>query len=181
MVSTFPKVNIQICRYADGTVDELEVPRGTTAFVRGKTLFDILPKVRSKVRYAPHLNEERGFGASGGLEDSFDGKSAFPVYPCAAAELIVDPLPAGASKEGALYPDGAHITELKKVRDMLYKMQGPAIAPKFRTILSFSITLVYVPNELAQKDDTSTSTSTTLYRVRGRLISAAVRAQRANH
>ena len=55
MVSTFPKVNIQICRYADGTVDELEVPRGTTAFVRGKTLFDILPKVRSKVRYAPHL------------------------------------------------------------------------------------------------------------------------------
>lgn len=55
-----PKGNRQICRYDDGTGDELEVPLGTTAFVSGKTMFDILPKdlkslaVRSKVRYAPH-------------------------------------------------------------------------------------------------------------------------------
>jgi xanthine dioxygenase len=50
----------QICRYDDGTGDELEVPLGTTAFVSGKTMFDILPPelksvaVRTKVRYAPH-------------------------------------------------------------------------------------------------------------------------------
>jgi xanthine dioxygenase len=50
----------QVCRYDDGTGDELVVPLGTTAFVSGKTMFDILPRdlkslaVRSKVKYAPH-------------------------------------------------------------------------------------------------------------------------------
>ena len=50
----------QVVRYDDGTSDELEVPLGTTAFVYGATMFDILPPelkslaVRSKVRYAPH-------------------------------------------------------------------------------------------------------------------------------
>ena len=50
----------QTVRYDDGTSDELEVPLGTTAFVSGATMFDILPPelkslaVRSKVRYAPH-------------------------------------------------------------------------------------------------------------------------------
>lgn len=50
----------QIVRYDDNTSDELDVPLGTTAFVSGATMFDILPPelkslaVRSKVRYAPH-------------------------------------------------------------------------------------------------------------------------------
>lgn len=50
----------QVCRYDDGTGDELEVPLGTTAFVSGRTMFELLPPelkslaVRSKVKYAPH-------------------------------------------------------------------------------------------------------------------------------
>lgn len=50
----------QVCRYDDGTGDELAVPLGTTAFVSGATMFNILPPalkslaVRSKVKYAPH-------------------------------------------------------------------------------------------------------------------------------
>ena len=50
----------QVCRYDDGTGDELPVPLGTTAFVSGKTMFDLLPPelqslaVRARVRYAPH-------------------------------------------------------------------------------------------------------------------------------
>jgi len=50
----------QICRYDDGTGDTLLVPLGATAFVSGKTMFDILPRelqnvaVRARVRYAPH-------------------------------------------------------------------------------------------------------------------------------
>ena len=50
----------QTCRYDDGTGDALAVPLGATAFVSGKTTFDILPRelqsvaVRAKVRYAPH-------------------------------------------------------------------------------------------------------------------------------
>lgn len=54
------------------------------------------------------------------------------VHPCAALELIIDPLPAGAPRDSALYPDGAHIKDLKAVRDLLYKMQRPAIAPNVR-------------------------------------------------
>lgn len=50
----------QVCRYDDGTGDELPVPLGTTAFVSGKTMFDTLPDnlksvaVRGRVKYAPH-------------------------------------------------------------------------------------------------------------------------------
>lgn len=44
-------------------------------------------------------------------------------------ELLVDPLPAGTKREGAIYPDGGHVTDLKEVRELLYKMQRPAIAP----------------------------------------------------
>jgi len=58
------------------------------------------------------------------------GNLHFQVHPCGAAELLIAPLPAGANREGALYPNGAHITDLKKVRELLYSMQRPAIAPK---------------------------------------------------
>lgn len=57
---TVPQGLGQTCRYDDGTGDTLPVPLGTTAFVSGKTMFDILPRelqsvaVRARVRYAPH-------------------------------------------------------------------------------------------------------------------------------
>ncbi|KIP01365.1 hypothetical protein PHLGIDRAFT_20676 [Phlebiopsis gigantea 11061_1 CR5-6] len=175
---TVPKGNKQICRYDDGTGDELEVPLGTTAFVSGKTMFEILPSelkslaVRSRVKYAPHPYvwmtpahaKSTGLGIEDeGLEEPWDqlpswqeskikifpllwknpvtGGLHFQVHPCGICELYVDPLPAGASREGALYPDGAHITDLATVRDVLYKMQRPAIAPS----------LVY-PHDWHEKD-----------------------------
>ncbi len=167
-----PKGARQTCRYDDGTGDELEVPLGTTAFVSGKTMFDILPKelkslaVRSKVKYAPHPYVwmapahamSTGLGIeSEGLElplselppwedakrkvlpvvwkNPVTGELHFQVHPCGAAELLVDALPEGASREGALYPDGGHITDLKEVRELLYKIQRPAIAPKVSRML----------------------------------------------
>lgn len=60
------------------------------------------------------------------------GALHFQVHPCAAQELLIDPLPEGASRDGALYPDGARVTDLKEVRDLLYKMQRPGIAPNVR-------------------------------------------------
>ncbi|KIM88881.1 hypothetical protein PILCRDRAFT_3048 [Piloderma croceum F 1598] len=63
------------------------------------------------------------------------------ISACGAAELLVDSLPAGATREGALYPDGAHITNLKDTRELLYKMQRPGIAPN----------LVY-PHDWQEKD-----------------------------
>lgn len=50
----------QVVRYDDGSEDELPVPLGTTSFVSGKVMFDILPQdwksfaVRARARYAPH-------------------------------------------------------------------------------------------------------------------------------
>ncbi|KAK0465906.1 taurine catabolism dioxygenase [Desarmillaria tabescens] len=174
-VPTGPK---QVCRYDDGTGDKLPVPLGTTAFVSGKTMFDILPPelkslaVRSKVKYAPHPYVwmapahamPTGLGIeSEGLElplselppweeaklkilpvvwkNPVTGELHFQVHPCGVAELLVDPVPEGKSKDGALYPDGAHLTDLKEVRELLYKMQRPAIAPK----------LVY-PHDWKEKD-----------------------------
>lgn len=55
-----PKGPLQTVRYDDGTGDELIVSLGTTAFVSGKTMFEILPRkfksvaVRARARYAPH-------------------------------------------------------------------------------------------------------------------------------
>lgn len=55
-----PKGPKQVVRYDDGSGDELPVPLGTTAFVSGKTMFNILPPelksvaIRAKVTYAPH-------------------------------------------------------------------------------------------------------------------------------
>ena len=57
---TVPQGEPQVVRYDEETGDELKVPLGTTAFVCGKTMFEILPPelkslaVRSKVKYAPH-------------------------------------------------------------------------------------------------------------------------------
>ena len=66
------------------------------------------------------------------------GALHFQAHPCAAQELQVDALPEGASRDGALYPDGARLTDLKEVRHLLYKMQRPAIAPNVRFRFYFS-------------------------------------------
>ncbi|KAG8904771.1 hypothetical protein FRB99_001203 [Tulasnella sp. 403] len=161
-----PRGATQTLRYDDGTDDTLPVPLGTTAFVSGVTMFELLPKdlkslaVRSKVRYAPHPYVwmapahamSTGLGIeSEGLElpleelpeweeskiktfpilwkNPVTGNLHFQVHPCGVQELIVDPLPEGAEREGALYPEGAHLKDLKQVRELIYKMQRPAIAP----------------------------------------------------
>jgi len=57
----------------------------------------------------------------------------YQVHPCGVLALEIAPLPAGAKKTGeSLYPDGATLTDLKEVRDLVYKMQRPGIAPPVR-------------------------------------------------
>ncbi|KAF8551787.1 Clavaminate synthase-like protein [Imleria badia] len=175
---TVPKGDRQTVRYDDGTEDELLVPLAPTAFVSGKTMFDILPPelkslaVRASVRYAPHayvwmsrprtLPTGLGFESEGRelpagelpkLEESMmktfpvlwrnpvTGNLHFQVHLWVARQLIVKPLPAGAKHDNALYPDGVHIKHLAKVRELLYKMLRPGIAPQ----------LVY-PHEWQEKD-----------------------------
>ncbi|KAF8435656.1 Clavaminate synthase-like protein [Boletus edulis BED1] len=175
---TVPKGDRQTVRYDDGTGDELPVPLGTTAFVSGKTMFELLPRelkslaVRTSVRYAPHpyvwMAPARAMPTGLGIEteglelsmaelpdweeskvktfpmlwkNPVTGDLHFQVHPCGVQELIVEPLPAGANREDALYPDGVHIKDLAQVRALLYKIQRPAIAPQ----------LVY-PHDWQEKD-----------------------------
>ncbi|KIJ54368.1 hypothetical protein M422DRAFT_241613 [Sphaerobolus stellatus SS14] len=65
----------------------------------------------------------------------------FQVHPSGVMELLVDPIPEGKSKEGALYPDGAHLKDVEEVRKLLYDLQRPGIAPS----------LVY-PHDWHEKD-----------------------------
>ncbi|WVW86554.1 hypothetical protein I302_108604 [Kwoniella bestiolae CBS 10118] len=162
-----PQGHTQICRYDDGTGDELPVPLGTTAFVSGKNMFDILSPelqslaVRTKVRYAPHpyvwMSKAHALPTGLGIENEgleldleelpeweeskiktfpvcwknpVTGSLHIQVHPCGAHQLLIDALPTGSSKENALYPDGAHITDLTKVREILYSLQRPGISPE---------------------------------------------------
>ncbi|KAJ8087029.1 hypothetical protein PM082_005854 [Marasmius tenuissimus] len=73
-------------------------------------------------------------------KNSVTGKLHMMVHPAAVQEVIVDPV-FDEGKKGALYPHGAHLKDLQEVRDLLWKMQRPGIAPS----------LVY-PHDWKEKD-----------------------------
>jgi len=60
MAVKVPAGRRQTLRYDDGTGEEMDVPLGTTAFVSGQNMYDILSErrtgvcPRSEVEYAPH-------------------------------------------------------------------------------------------------------------------------------
>ncbi|GAA5982330.1 hypothetical protein JCM11641_002013 [Rhodosporidiobolus odoratus] len=59
------------------------------------------------------------------------GSLHFQVHPSGIQELHIAPLPSGvAPTASTLYPDGATLTDLKQVRELMYKMQRPGIAPE---------------------------------------------------
>ncbi|EDR15967.1 uncharacterized protein LACBIDRAFT_242796 [Laccaria bicolor S238N-H82] len=111
--------------------------------------------VRAWARYAPHPFEwmararatSTGLGLENeGLEKPLDTLSSWDedkvkvypfvwknpvtgslhlqVHPCAISEIHNC-----RSDPGTLYSDGGHITDLRKVREIVYKMQRPGIAP----------------------------------------------------
>lgn len=60
------------------------------------------------------------------------GNLHLQVHPCGARHLLIEPLPTRRSREGALYADGGEVTDLKGVREVLYSLQRPGIAPEVR-------------------------------------------------
>lgn len=144
----------QVCRYDDGTDEELNVPLGTTAFVSGYTMYDILSEkdkefVRTtKVEYAPHpyvwmsgaKSRTDGLGmVSEDLEVPIEnlppveeekvqvlpmcwknpvtGKLAIQIHPSAVRKLHL--------------ADGSIVDNLEEVREIVHRIQRPAIAPKY--------------------------------------------------
>ncbi|KAK4050130.1 hypothetical protein OIV83_003701 [Microbotryomycetes sp. JL201] len=80
----------------------------------------------------------------------------FQVHPSGVHSLLVEPVPEGVERRAStLWPDGVHLTDLKQVRELLYKMQRPGIDPA----------LVYVhewkPNQLVLFNNRGTLHSVT--------------------
>lgn len=142
----------QTCRYDDGTGDELDVPLGTTAFVSGYETYDQMSPAdqefarTTRVEYAPHpyvwmssaKSRPTGLGlVSEGREvplaelppveedkvqvlpmcwrNPVTGKLAFQVHPSAVRRLHLG--------------DGTVVDDLAEVRDTVYRLQRPGIAP----------------------------------------------------
>jgi alpha-ketoglutarate-dependent taurine dioxygenase len=148
-----PSGRTQTCRYDDGTNDELTVPLGTTAFVSGETMYNLLSEEEqhfartTKVEYAPHpyiwmsgaKSRPTGLGmVSEGKElllselpaieeekiqilpmtwrNPVTGKLALQIHPSAVCKLHL--------------ADGSVIDNLAEVREIVYGLQRPGIAPK---------------------------------------------------
>uniref|UniRef100_A0A0W0FX72 Putative 3-methylcrotonyl-CoA carboxylase n=1 Tax=Moniliophthora roreri TaxID=221103 RepID=A0A0W0FX72_MONRR len=132
----------QVARYDDGSGDELPVPLGTTAFESGKNMFDILPpelkslavRARAK-RLEKQLDELSAWEEKDVKTYAFCWKNPVTgdlhlmVHPLCLMEVIIDPVSQEGRKQNALYPDGAHLTNLKEIRELLHKMQRPGIIP----------------------------------------------------
>lgn len=149
-----PKGRRQTLRYDDGSGDELDVPLGTTAFVSGYRMYDLLSETQkefarsSKVEYAPHpyvwmspaKSRSDGLGmVSDGLELPLSD-----LPPTDASKVQVLPMcwrnPVTGQYAMQIHPsavskihlkDGTVIEELEKVREMVHDLQRPAIAPQY--------------------------------------------------
>lgn len=149
-----PSGRRQTCRYDDGTGDELDVPLGTTAFVSGYQMYDNLSEAdkdfvrSSKAEYAPHpyIWMSPAASRSTGLGMVSEGKELpdADLPPIDADKVMVLPMcwknPVTGKLALQVHPsavkaihlkDGSVIDDLETVREIVYKLQRPAIAPRF--------------------------------------------------
>ncbi|THV55982.1 hypothetical protein BGAL_0001g00440 [Botrytis galanthina] len=154
MAVKVPAGRRQTLRYDDGTGEEMDVPLGTTAFVSGQNMYDLLSEedkefVRgAKVEYAPHpyiwMSPARS--RSTGLGMVSDGKELplSELPPVDEKDIKILPMCWKNPVTGNLalqihpsaikaihLPNGEVMTDLKEVRDLVYRLQRPAISPKF--------------------------------------------------
>lgn len=148
-----PQGRRQICRYDDGSGEELDVPLGTTAFISGYRMYDLLSEedkefVRtSEVEYGAHpyiwMSEARS--RSNGLGLFSEGRempddrlppvdpSKIRRYPMVwknpltgKLALMVYPTPA----RRIWREDSSVIEDLETVRSIVYRLQRPGISPR---------------------------------------------------
>ncbi|KAI0379040.1 Clavaminate synthase-like protein [Hypomontagnella monticulosa] len=143
----------QVCRYDDGTGDELDVPLGTTAFVSGYSMYDLLSETdkefvrNTKVEYAPHpyiwisnaKSRSDGLGiVSQGLETPLNDlppieEDKIQILPMCwrnpvTGKLALQVHPSAARK--LHFADGTVIDDLAEVREVIHRLQRPGIAPR---------------------------------------------------
>ncbi|KAE8353435.1 hypothetical protein BDV28DRAFT_157050 [Aspergillus coremiiformis] len=149
-----PKGRRQTLRYDDGSHETLDVPLGTTAFVNGETMFSLLSPedkdfaLQSKIEYAPHpyiwMSPARSLPTGLGLysENRELPDSALPAVE--PEKIVVLPMvwknPHTGNPALQIHPsavrkihrkDGSVLDDLARVREIVYRMQRPAISPRF--------------------------------------------------
>ncbi len=148
-----PKGRRQTLRYDDGTGDELDVPLGTTAFVSGYTMYDILSEAdkefvyTARVEYAPHpyIWMSKAKSRSDGLglvSDDLElpeselppiDESKVQILPMVwknpvTGKLAVQVHPSAVRK--IHLASGEVIDDLETVRDIVHRLQRPGISPR---------------------------------------------------
>ncbi|KAF2501821.1 Clavaminate synthase-like protein [Lophium mytilinum] len=153
MAVKVPKTEHQTLRYDDGTGEELQVPRGSTAFVSSFKMYDLLSEEdkqvarTTKVQYAPHpyiwmspaKSRSDGLGmVSDGAELPYSElppieESKIKILPMCwknpvTGQLALQVHPSAVEK--LHLADGTVIDDLKEVREIVHRLQRPGIAPE---------------------------------------------------
>ncbi|KAJ1541167.1 hypothetical protein HK405_010837 [Cladochytrium tenue] len=142
----------QTVRYDDGSGDELDVPLGTTAFVSGYKMYELLTEKdkalarETRVEYAPHpyvwMSGARSRPDGLGLETEGLELTEADLPTVDTSKIKVLPMCWKNPVTGALAlqvhpsavralvgPDGTRDAELGRVRETVHRLQRPGIAP----------------------------------------------------
>ncbi|KAF7949690.1 uncharacterized protein EAE97_003199 [Botrytis byssoidea] len=154
MAVKVPAGRRQTLRYDDGTGEEMDVPLGTTAFISGQNMYNLLSEedkgfVRgAKVEYAPHpyiwMSPARSCSTGLGMVSEGNELPLSELPPVDEKDIKILPMCWKNPVTGNLalqihpsaikaihLPNGEVMTDLKEVRDLVYRLQRPAISPKF--------------------------------------------------
>lgn len=149
-----PKGRRQTLIYDDGTGEELDVPLGTTAFVSGYTMYDLLSPAEkhfvrtSKIEYAahPYIWMSGAKSRSDGLGLYSDGLELQPseLPPVDLSKIQILPMlwknPVTGQLALQIHPsavraihlsDGTVLDDLKQVREIVHALQRPGIRPQY--------------------------------------------------
>ncbi|KAK4625103.1 Alpha-ketoglutarate-dependent xanthine dioxygenase xanA [Fulvia fulva] len=154
MAAKVSKTEYQTLRYDDESNDELQVPRGSTAFVSSYKMYDLLsPEDQhfartTKVQYAPHpyiwmshaKSRSDGLGLiSDGLELPYTNlppidSSKIKIFPMCWRNSVTGNLALQihpSAVEKLHLEDGTVVNNLKEVREIVHRLQRPGIKPEF--------------------------------------------------
>ncbi|KAL4782152.1 hypothetical protein BJX76DRAFT_303138 [Aspergillus varians] len=149
-----PQGRRQTLRYDDGSDETLDVPLGTTAFVSGERMFKLLSDedkefaLTSRIEYAPHpyiwISPARSHPTGLGMYTANLELPEDSLPEIDPAKIQILPMvwknPATGAPALQIHPsavrkihlrDGTVIDDLQTVRDTVYRLQRPAISPRF--------------------------------------------------
>ncbi|KFA79807.1 hypothetical protein S40288_00713 [Stachybotrys chartarum IBT 40288] len=147
-----PAGRTQTLRYDDGSGDEMRVPLGTTAFADGEATYDLLSDAdkafarSTRVEYAAHpyiwMSPAKSRSTGLGLVSQGRELPASDLPPVDPAAVQVLPMcwrnPVTGRLALQIHPsavrrlhlaDGSVLDDLEQVRDIVYRLQRPGIAP----------------------------------------------------